>query len=102
MQTFFREIFLSDLSYSQALAEANRQAVYSVLAAVLITGFFWGSVYFTYESLLNWWGLPFWFWLSCVVGYFFSIVVVYILVKFFFRPIDLNCVEENTDRENHS
>lgn len=98
----FREISLSDLTYSQALSEANRQAFFSVLAALLITVFFWGGVYFTYDSLLAWWGLPLWFWLSCVIGYFFSIVVVYILVHYFFRPIDLNCAKEDTDQESHS
>ena len=93
---------MSDLAYSRALSEANRQALYSVLAALMITVFFWGCVYLTHDSLLNWWGIPLWFWLTCVIGYFFSIIVVYILVKYFFHPIDLNCAQAESDKQRRS
>ncbi|HIU84748.1 MAG TPA: YhdT family protein [Candidatus Aphodousia gallistercoris] len=83
--------------YEKALKQADKEALCSVAAAVLITLFFWASIYWAKDSLTVWFGLPLWFWLSCIGGYFFSILVVGLLVRFFFRDNHLESVSAEID-----
>lgn len=39
------------------------------------------------------WGLPLWFFLSCVVGWLVISIAVVVLVKLFFKEIDLDSDE---------
>lgn len=72
-------------SYKAAIEQSHREAVATVVAALLVTAFFWGSIALFEESLLGWFGLPLWFWLSCIGGYAFSILVVIVLVARYFK-----------------
>ena len=77
-------------SYYEKLAQADREAFWTVMAAFLVTVFFWSVIDWTKESLIFWFGLPLWFWLSCIGGYILSVVVVILLVKYGFKNFDLD------------
>lgn len=79
----------SPISYHDKLAQADREAAMTLVAALLVTAFFWLVIYFTKESQIFCFGLPLWFWLSCIGGYFLSIIAVVILVKCGFKNFDL-------------
>lgn len=80
---------MQKLSYSQAIKRSHLEAVYTTIAAVLLFVFFWGAIALTQDCALGFFGLPLWFWLSCIGGYLLSVAVVWGLVKYFFRDFDL-------------
>ena len=76
--------------YKEAVRQSHREAFYTLVAALFLFVFFWASIYLCADSDVFFWGLPLWFWLSCVGGYVLSVVVVAILVKFFTRHFSLD------------
>lgn len=86
---------MQKLSYSQAIKRSHREAVYTVIAALLLFIFFWAAIALTDNNQEVLWGLPLWFWLSCIGGYVFSVIVVCALVKFFFLDFDLKTPDES-------
>ena len=75
--------------YKEAVRQSHREAIYTLVAAVFLFVFFWGSIYLSADSDEFFWGLPLWFWLSCVGGFLLSVVVVWFLVKKAFRLFEL-------------
>jgi uncharacterized membrane protein YhdT len=74
-----------DFSYQEALRRSHQEALVTLGAACLITIVFWLGVFAFEGSQIGWFGVPLWFWASCVGGYFFSILIVWILVRFCFK-----------------
>lgn len=85
------------LSYKEAVKQSHKEALYTLVAAVLLCVFFWGVIFLTSDSEVVFWGLPFWFWLSCFGGYILSVVVVWVLVKEFFRNFSLSIDKEDKE-----
>ncbi len=83
------------LHYKEAVKRSHKEAFYTLVAAVFLCVFFWGAVFFTMNSEWTFWGLPLWFWLSCVGGYVLSVIAVWVLVKGFFRNFSLSVKKEN-------
>lgn len=90
---------MQKLSYSQAVKRSHFEAVYTTIAAVLLFVFFWAAIALTQDSSAGFFGLPLWFWLSCVGGYLLSVLVVWGLVKYFFRDFDLQ-VDDGEEPED--
>ena len=77
--------------------QLDAEALYTLLAAVLITLVFWLAIYLTHESSVSFWHMPLWFVLSCLGGYVLSVVVVVVLVKCFLKDMPLHlprCAKE--------
>lgn len=77
------------LSYKDAIRRSHREAAYTLAAALLLFLFFWCALFLTADSGVFLFGLPLWFWLSCVGGYLLSVVVVWFIVKKAFRHFEL-------------
>ena len=84
----------SPKTYKEAIEQSHREALYTVGAALLLFLFFWGVLLLTQDSAYSCWGLPLWFWLSCIGGYLLSVLVVWLLVKYFLRNFNLDHKEE--------
>ncbi|MBU3844835.1 MAG: YhdT family protein [Candidatus Anaerobiospirillum pullicola] len=69
--------------YAAQFTQLDKEALATVLAAVLITVLFWAAIYFTADMQSNILAMPLWFVISCLGGYLFSIVVVVVLVTKF-------------------
>ncbi|MCK6259150.1 YhdT family protein [Fictibacillus sp. KIGAM418] len=80
---------------------SNREALMGIGLAVL--NFIWwyafayglgGKPVREYHYI---WGLPAWFFYSCVAGFFVFSILVYIMVKFFFKDVPF---EDEPERQN--
>lgn len=69
--------------YAAQFTQLDKEALATVLAAVLITVLFWAAIYFTADIQSSILAMPLWFVISCLGGYLFSIVVVVVLVTKF-------------------
>lgn len=78
------------LSYQAAIRRSHQEALVTLLAAVVITIVFWVCVFGFEASLIGWFAMPIWFWTSCIGGYLFSILVVWVLVRFCFKNFELD------------
>lgn len=88
----------SSLTYYEKLHQADKEAAYTLVFSVLVTAFFWFSIFLTSDILLAFFGLPLWFWLSCIGGYLFSIVAVLLLIRLCFKNFDLESTDDVGDR----
>ncbi len=61
-----------------------------IIAALIITVFFWGSIYLFKDSPAELLALPLWFVISCIGGYLLSIAAVWVLVRRFMRNFSLD------------
>ena len=77
-------------SYQDALRRSHQEALVTLAAAALITVVFWVCVFCFETSMVGWFGVPLWFWMSCIGGYFFSIFTVWILIRFFYKNFELD------------
>ena len=80
---------MSRLTYRQAHQQSNREAIYCLLASVVLTICFWAAIFLTQDSSLSIWGVPLWFWLSCVGGYVLSVLFVWLLIRFKMKNFSL-------------
>ena len=76
--------------YAAQFTQLDKEALATVLAAVLITVLFWAAIYFTADIQSSIFAMPLWFVISCLGGYLFSIVVVVVLVTKFMRNCRLD------------
>lgn len=90
---------ISSLTYHEKLRQADKEAAYTLAFSALVTAFFWLSIFLTSNSLLAFFGLPLWFWLSCIGGYLFSILIVLLLVRLFFKNFDLENTDDKEDNQ---
>lgn len=67
--------------YASQMKQLDSEALYTFIAAVVVTLVFWLSIYFTHDSSVTLLHLPLWFVLSCLGGYAFSVIAVIFLVK---------------------
>ena len=76
--------------YDRALAASHREALATMLAAVATMIYFWAAIWLLKDSAVTLLALPIWFVASCVGGYLFSVIAVFVLVKRCFADIDLD------------
>lgn len=81
---------LTDEQYAATFKQLDAEALYTFLAAVIVTVVFWLAIFFTHDSQVSIFYLPLWFVLSCLGGYVFSVVAVIVLVKGFMKNCPLN------------
>lgn len=77
-------------TYQQAHHQSNQEASFCLVGALFVTIFFWGAIFFTKDSLTVFFGIPIWFWLSCIGGYILSVAVVWILIGFKMKNFDFD------------
>lgn len=82
-------VHLSQEQYVAQFKQMDKEALATIIAAVVITLVFWGTIFLFHDIKLNILHMPLWFVLSCIGGYLFSIVVVLVLVKKFMRNLEL-------------
>ena len=75
--------------YAAQFVQLDREAWYTLGAALLTTVLFWAAIALTHDSLITVGYLPLWFALSCLGGYVFSVVIVVALVKWCLKPCRL-------------
>lgn len=76
-------------TYDLALQQADREAFWTLVAAVVIAAFFWGAIFLLRDETIVWWGIPIWAWVAIAGGYLVSIGAVWMLVRFVFRNFSL-------------
>ena len=81
---------LDQARYAAMFKQLDAEALYTLLAAILITLVFWLAIYLTHESSVSFWHMPLWFVLSCLGGYVLSVVVVVVLVNCFLKDMPLH------------
>ena len=81
---------LDQAHYAAMFKQLDAEALYTLLAALLITLVFWLAIYLTHESSVSFWHMPLWFVLSCLGGYVLSVVVVVVLVNCFLKDMPVN------------
>lgn len=86
-------------AYDRALERCSREAAATLAAAVAVTVFFWGALFLTAGSTARFFGLPLWFLVSVVGGYFFSIAAVVWIVKRVFRDVPLDLKPDDDSGE---
>ncbi len=69
------------LSYKEKFAIMDREALATLVLAVIIVAFFWGAIFLLKDSGLFFFKMPAWFVVSCIGGYLLSVVGVIFLVK---------------------
>ncbi len=77
------------LSYSEKFKVMDKEALATLICALLITLFFWGVIFLCADLELFMFGLPLWFILSCLGGYLLSILGVMFILKRYFVNFDL-------------
>ena len=80
-------------AYYDALENADREARATFAGALLTALFFWGAIALLKDSERLAAGLPLWFWAAVIGGYVLSVAVVWWLVRFVFRPGNLDFSE---------
>ncbi len=80
------------LSYKEKFVQMDKEALAVLIAAAALFLYFWISIFLFKDNLdlgvIA--GLPLWFTLSCLGGYLLSVIVVFVLVRFFMKNFDLN------------
>ena len=83
------EVAREQQQYATQFVQLDREAWYTLGAALLTTVLFWAVIALTHDSLITVGYLPLWFALSCLGGYVFSVVIVVALVKWCLKPCRL-------------
>lgn len=68
-------------SYKERFVQMDREALSTVIASLVITLYFWLSIWLFKDSAVTLLSLPLWFMLSCIGGYILSIIAVFVLVR---------------------
>ena len=87
----------ADERYARAIASAHREALYTLAVAGVLALFFWGALWALKDEGLGWWGMPWWFWGSCIGGYLLSCLLVLWLVKRVMQAVDFEALESSDD-----
>lgn len=91
-----------DKAYYEALENADREARATFAGALLVALFFWGALALLKDSDRLFEGLPLWFWAAVIGGYLLSVAVVWWLVRFVFRPGNLDFSEKKAAKEDEA
>lgn len=71
----------SRLSYSEKFKAMDKEALATLILALVITAFFWGAILLLKDSALMLFSMPAWFIVSCIGGYLLSVIGVIFLAK---------------------
>ena len=83
------EVAREQQQYAAQFVQLDREAWYTLGAALITTVLFWATIALTHDILITVGYLPLWFALSCLGGYVFSVVIVVALVKWCLKPCRL-------------
>lgn len=86
---------LSDREKFQAM---DREAMATLVLAIVITAFFWGAIFLLKDTGLMLFSMPMWFMVSCIGGYLLSVGGVIWLVRKVM--VDFPLDEEETENAN--
>lgn len=89
---------LRKISYKEKFRIMDREALATVMCAVIVTLAFWLAIFLLKDSQSTVLKMPLWFVVSCIGGYLLSVVGVIYIVRRFFVNFDL---DEDTDDANH-
>ena len=70
--------------------QLKKEAIYTCILYLLFFIWWYATAYGLADAPQRVWGLPIWFFLSCIVGWLLCCVGVTVLVKCFFRDVDLD------------
>ncbi|WP_096439504.1 YhdT family protein [Alteribacter populi] len=81
---------------------ANREAIIGVILVIINFAWWYGFAYGMgskpVEEYTFIFGMPAWFFYSCVVGFLLMVVLVTVVVKFYFKDVSFDEEEEGEDR----
>ncbi len=80
-------------AYEAALLAASREARATLAVSIVIFAFFWLMIALFGESQAAFWGMPLWFWLSCIGGYVLSVLGVIWLTRHVFVDVDFSVAD---------
>ncbi|MDO4581547.1 MAG: YhdT family protein [Bacillota bacterium] len=80
--------------------QLNKEALLTLGLYALFFLWWFGMAYGLADSPARILGLPAWFFMSCIVGWLLCCAGVTVLVKKFFRPLDLTQFEQPDERED--
>lgn len=86
-------------AYHKALSTCNREAAVTLGVALFLTVFFWAAIAIFGECSAAWWGMPVWFWLSCIGGYVLSVVLSLWMTRCVFTEVDFEAAEKLSESE---
>ncbi len=75
------ETEVSNISYAEKFRIMDREALATLVLAVIIAAFFWGAIWLLKDNTSTILAMPAWFVVSCIGGYLLSMVGVIFLVK---------------------
>ncbi len=80
-----------ELTYKEKFEIMDREALATLICAILVTIFFWGAIFLLKDNptqyLLS---MPLWFTVSCIGGYLVSVIGVIFIVKRYFVDFSLD------------
>jgi len=79
--------------------QLNKEALLTVGLFVLFFIWWYVCAYGLADATWTVFGLPAWFFMSCILGWVFCCVGVFILVKKFFRDVDLDAYSQDEAEE---
>lgn len=80
---------MSKLSKKEKFKQMDKEALATVMTAIVIFIYFWLSIFLFKNTIIYVFYMPLWFVLSCIGGYLLSCILVIILVKFFMKNFSL-------------
>lgn len=93
-QSSVSESSASEMDYASALRATEREAKLTLGLALKIFLVFWLVIFLLKDVPVAFWGLPLWFWLSCVGCYLYASWGIWTLVRHHFVDVDLDRVAE--------
>ncbi len=87
-------------SYKDKFVQMDKEAKATLVLAIVITLFFWLSIFLLQNYTTTLFLMPLWFVVSCIGGYILSVIGVIILIKFFMKNFSLDDEPSNTDNEH--
>ena len=86
-------------NFKEINKQLNKEALYTVALFVLFFIWWYACAYGLADAEWTVWGLPAWFFMSCIVGWILCCVGVWFLVKKLFKDIDINAYHEQNEIE---
>lgn len=77
------------MNYKEKFIQMNKEARYTAYITIAIIAFWWIMAFGISENAY-FLSLPLWFWGACIDTYFFTIILVWLLIKFVFRNFSLD------------
>lgn len=77
-------------SYKDKFIQMDKEAKATLVLAIVITLFFWLSIFLLQNYTTTLFLMPLWFVVSCIGGYLLSVIGVIILIKFFMKNFPLD------------